>query len=279
MSREVEKLGQILDSTFGLAFLAHIVGSNAWSILNSRESPRSISFKAKAFRASDLQQPLFQTYADFVREYPFGYTHDWIRLAGELSAALPELTHVLSEITPELVERGFASGFDHSRQFSVLSDAVSEARGFQTIWKSNADAWWTNPNTVPSFQGRSANLSEFAIDDAMVSPTVMKSLSVGEWEPVFGIESVKDWLWLVDQYPVEAEVLHLDKWRPSRTPPVESVWIPDWRSVAEEYAGVYLSPAAYLGASYTFLRLPDGRATFLSGWSPGATYWLPQRQL
>lgn len=278
MSREVEKLGQILDSTFGLGFLAHTVGLTAWEILSGQTTASEISARATKFCVSDLRQPVFELYADFIREYPFGYTHDWIRLAEELSAALPELTHVLSEITPELVERGFASGFDHSRQFSVLSDAVSEARGFQTIWKSNADAWWTNPNTVPSFQGRSAILSEFAIDDAMVSPTVMTRLSVGEWEPVFGIESVKDWLWLVDQYPVEAEVLHLGKWRPSMTSPVESVWIPDWRRVAEEYAGVYLSPAAYLGASYTFIRLPDGRATFLSGWSPGATYWLPQRQ-
>ncbi|MEO0027829.1 MAG: hypothetical protein RL716_1160 [Actinomycetota bacterium] len=276
MSSEVEKLRQLLDSTFGLAFLAHLVGSSAWDILSHQQSPLSIASNADAFTASNLHQPIFQIYSDFIREYPFGSAQDWMRLAEELSAAVPELTRVLSEIAPELVECGFAAGFNHTKQFSVLTDAVSEAQGFQPIWKSNADAWWTHPNTVPSFQGCSANLSEFAIDDGMVSPTAMKSLSVDDLEPVFGIGSAQDWLRLVDRYPIEASVLHLEKWWPSVAPPLQSVWIPDWRRVSEDYAGVYLSPAAYLGASYSFLQLPNGRATFLSGWSPGATYWLPQ---
>jgi hypothetical protein len=275
MSGEVEKLGQILDSTFGLAFLSHILGLDAWEILSGQTAASEISTRATKFRASDLRRPVFELYSDFIREYPFGYTHNWLRLAEELSAASSELTHVLSELTPELLKHGFAADFDHSRQFTV-ADGLSEPQVFQTNWRSNADAWWTSPNTVPSFHGCSADLSDFAIDDAVVSPRAMKTFAVDESQSVFSIGSVEDWRWLVQKHPVKAKVLHLENWQLDIDLPVTSVWIPDWNEVAEEYAGVYLSPAAYLGASYSLIYLPDGRDTFLSGWSPGATYWLPQ---
>lgn len=278
MSRPVDKLGQILESTFGLAFLAQLLGQTAWERITQLESTSSISSQARAFRLSHLEQPLFEIYADFIREYPFGYTHDWIRLATELRESKCDLAYVLNEIRSQLQARGFDSSFDRTKQFAVFSDAYyqGEYLRFETVWKSNADAWWTQPNTVPSFQGNSPNLAEFAFDDALISPTLMTKVSMEVAPKVFELHSALDWISLVRQFPAEASVLHLDEWQFSFDKPVEAVWIPDWHRVAELYDGVYLSPAAYLGASYNLLSLPDGRLTFLSGWSPGATYWLPK---
>lgn len=278
MSRAVDKLAQILESTFGLAFLAQLLGQTAWESINQLESQSSISIKARAFNMSELEQPLFDIYSDFIREYPFGYTHDWIRLAAELKESKCDLAQVLNEIRSQLLVREFASSFDHTKQFAVFSDAYFKGENFrfETIWKSNTDAWWTHPNTVPSFQGNSPALAEFAFDDALISPTSMMKVSMEVAPKVYELHSAVDWVSLVQQFPAEASVLHLDQWQFSFEKPVESVWIPDWRRVAERYDGVYLSPSAYLGASYNLLSLSDGRVTFLSGWSPGATYWLPK---
>lgn len=278
MSREFEKLGQILESTFGLAFLAQLLGQTAWERITQLESTSSISSKARTFRVSDLEQPVFEIYSDFIREYPFGYTHDWIRLAAELRESKSDLAHVLHEIRGQLLVRGFNSSFDHTKQFAVCADAYYQGENFrfETIWKSNTDVWWTHPNTVPSFQGNSPGLAEFAFDDAVISPTSMMKVSMEVAPKVYELHSALDWVSLVQQFPAEASVLHLDQWQLSFDKPVESVWIPDWRRVAVRYDGVYLSPAAYLGASYNLFSLPDGRVTFLSGWSPGATFWLPK---
>lgn len=278
MSRPVDKLGQILESTFGLAFLANLLGLDAYPLLVGNVSVGEISRKAETFRLSDLKRPLFEVFAEFIVDYPFGLTHDWIRLAEELRSAKPELQLVLSEIAPVLLDIGFTSGFEVNNQFAVKSDAYSKNEKFETNWKSNSGAWWTNPNTLPTFQASSGDLKFFAIDDAMISPTAMAKLDVVVSSPVFEIHGVQDWLELVGRFPLEAEILHLENWLFSYDSPRSSIWIPDWRNVAKTYGGVYLSPAAYLGASYAFLELPDGRITFLSGWSPGSTFWLPQSE-
>jgi hypothetical protein len=275
MSSNVEKLDQILDSTFGLAFLAHLLDLQPHPILIGAVSAGDISSRAEKFLLSDLQRPLFVIFADFLREYPFGFTHDWIRLAEELRSAKIELESVLAKIAQELISCGFISGFEGGNQFAVQSDAYSQTENYDTRWKPTAGSWWTHPNTLPTFQAVSGDLKNFAIDDAMVSPTSMTKFSVVASSQVFEIDSVQQWLKLVEGFPLEVDVLHLENWLFSNDVPRTSIWIPDWRKVAKMYSGVYLSPAAYLGASYTFLDLPDGRVTFLSGWSPGATFWLP----
>lgn len=276
MSRDAAKLEQILSSTFGLAFLAHILGLQPHPILIGAVSAGDISRRAQEFRVSNLTKPLFDIFAEFIRDYPFGLAHDWIRLSEELRSAKHELELVLSQVAPELLNLGFTSGFEGSNQFAVKSDAYSHTEKYETIWKSNAGAWWTHPNTLPTFQASSGDLKHFAIDDAMISPTAMTKLAVVVSSPVFEIQGAQDWLELVGKFPLEAEVLHLENWLFSCDSPRASIWIPDWRNVAKTYGAVYLSPAAYLGASYSFLELPDGRMTFLSGWSPGTTFWLPQ---
>jgi hypothetical protein len=275
MSAEAKRLDQILESTFGLAFLAHLLDLQPHPILIGAVSVGDISRRAQKFRLHDLKRPVFESFAEFLRDYPFGLTHDWIRLSEELQSSKADLELVLSRIAPELLDLGFTSGFEGNNQFAVESDAYSQTERYETLWKPNAGAWWTHPNTLPTFQGLSGVLKNFAIDDAMVSPTSMTKFSVVS-SHVFEIHGVQQWLELVGEFALEAEILHLENWMFSYDSPRTSIWIPDWRKVAKSYGGVYLSPAAYLGASYAFLELPDGRITFLSGWSPGSTFWLPQ---
>lgn len=276
MSRDAENLEQILNSTFGLAFLTHLLDLQPHPILIGAVSAGEIPKRAEEFRLRHLKRPLFEIFAEFIRDYPFGLTHDWIRLSEELRSSKDELGFVLSKAAPELVNLGFTSGFEATNQFAVLSDAYSQTEKYETLWKPNAGAWWTHPNTLPTFQALSDDLKNFAIDDAMVSPTSMTKYSPVVSSKVFEIHSVEEWLKLVAEFPLETEILHLENWLFSYDPHRASIWAPDWRKVAKQYGGVYLSPAAYLGASYAFLELPDGRITFLSGWSPGTTFWLPQ---
>lgn len=279
MSLEIKRLEQILGSNFGLAFLAHITGLNAWEIISGQTKASEVSTRAKTIDVQRIEGSIFSRYADFIREYPFGYTHDWIQLSTLLNEAKSDLAVVLSKITPELISLGFAAGFDQTNQYAVISDQYSKSdrAEIQPIWKSNSDAWWTHPNTQPSFQGSSVDVAKFAIDDAMVYPSAMSKMALAGSPQVYEILDIHDWLALVLRFPVEAKLEHLENWPSSVLRPEDPIWIPDWREVAEGYQGVYLSPAAYLGLSYAPLELPDGRVTFLSGWSPGATFWLPQR--
>jgi hypothetical protein len=278
MSSDAEKLEQILNSTFGLAFLAHLLDLQPHPILIGAVSTGEISRRAEEFRLRDLRRSLIEIFAEFIRDYPFGLTHDWIRLSQELRSAKDELGFVLSKAAPELLNLGFTSGFEENNQFAVQSDAYSQTENYETRWKPIAGAWWTHPNTLPTFQALSGDLKNFAIDDAMVFPTSMTKYSRVVSSQVFEIQSGQEWLELVEEFPLETEILHLENWLFSYDPPKTTIWIPDWRQVAKNYGGVYLSPAAYLGASYEFLELPDGRITFLSGWSPGSTFWLPQAE-
>jgi len=278
MGTEAKRLEQILESTFGLAFLAHLTGIEPFEILTGTLSAGVISSRAKNFKRDTRESSIVDSFAEFIRDYPFGLAHDWIRLGKELTEARQDLARVLRVITGDLLRLGFVAGFNPSKQYRVQSDAYSQAKNsdFETLWKPNADAWWTHPNTLPSFQANSQLLSGFAFDDAVIQPTSMAELEVPSSAKVYEIQDSIDWLSLVERFATEAKILHLDNWRFSKVPGLQSVCIPDWRGVAADYEGVYLSPAAYLGVSYSFLELGDGRATFLSGWSPGATFWLPQ---
>ena len=281
MSAEAKRLEQILESTFGLAFLAHLTGIEPFEILTGTLSASEISSRTKNFKRDTRESSIVDSFAEFIRDYPFGLAHDWIRLGKELSEARQDLARVLTEITEELQAFGFVASFDASKQYRVQSDAYSHATNsdFETLWKPNADAWWTHPNTLPSFQANSEHLSGFAFDDAIIQPTAMAKLAVPNPTQVYEIHNSQDWLSLVEHFATEAKILHLDNWRFSEDPGLESVCIPDWREVATYYEGVYLSPAAYLGVSYSLIELGDGRVTFLSGWSPGATFWFPRSQL
>ena len=280
MSLEIKRLQQILESAFGRAFLAHILGLNAWEIISGQTSVSEISARAKNFDVPTMRGKLFSSYADFIREYPFGYTHDWTQLTAQLDEAKSDLAQVLTRIAPELLALGFAAVFDKTKQYAVLSDkcSPSDQAEFQTIWKSNAGAWWTHPNTLPSFQGHAADLDNFAIDDAMIYPTQMAQLVLNGAPDVFEIHSALEWVSLVLRFPDRVKVEHLENWTTSVPWREGQIWIPNWREVAGSYQGVYLSPAAYLGISYSPLKLPDGRVTFLSGWSPGATFWFPESE-
>lgn len=277
MSAEAKRLEQIIESTFGLAFLAHLTGIEPFDILTGSRNGSEISSQARDFKRDTQESSIFDAFAQFIRDYPFGLAHDWIRLGKELGEARQDLAGVLTEITEELLGFGFVASFDASKQYSVQSDSYSHAKNsdFVTLWKPNLDAWWSHPNTLPSFQANSEQLSGFAFDDAIILPTSMAKLEVPTAAKIYEIHDAQDWLSLVDRFPTEAKILHLDNWIFSDDPALESSWIPDWQRVADEFDGVYLSPAAYLGVSYSFIELEDGRATFLSGWSPGATFWLP----
>ena len=280
MSAEAKRLEQILESTFGLAFLAHLTGIEPFEILAGSRNVSEISRRASDFKFDSHESSLFGAFAEFIRDYPFGFAHDWIRLGKELREARQDLARVLSEITDELLGLGFVAKFDASKQYAVQSDSYSHAKNsdFVTLWKPNLDAWWSHPNTLPSFQANSESLSGFAFDDAIIQPTLMAKLEVPTAAKIYEIHDAQSWLSLVDRFPTEAKILHLDNWRFSEDPDLESVWIPDWQRVADEFDGVYLTPAAYLGVSYSFIEMEDGREAFLSGWSPGATFWLPQHQ-
>ena len=278
MSADTKRLEQILESTFGLSFLAHLTGIEPFEILTGSRNVLEISIRAREFRLDRHESSFFDSFAEFIRDYPFGLAHEWIRLGKELTEARQDLARVLTEITVELLGLGFVAKFDASKQYAVQSDPHSHAKysDFVTLWKPNLDAWWSHPNTLPSFQANSESLSGFAFDDAIIQPTLMAKLEVPTAAKIYEIHDAQSWLSLVDRFPTEAKILHLDNWRFSEDPVLESVWIPDWQRVAHEFAGVYLTPAAYLGVSYSLIELEDGRATFLSGWSPSATFWLPQ---
>ena len=280
MSADTKRLEQILESTFGLAFLAHLTGIEPFEILTGSLNASEISRRASDFKFDSHESSLFGAFAEFIRDYPFGFAHDWIRLGKELTEARQDLARVLTEITDQLLRLGFVADFNPSKQYRVQSDAYSQSKNsdFETFWKPNADAWWTQPNTLPSFQANSEHLSGFAFDDAIIQPTLMAKLEVPTAAKIYEIHDARDWFSLVDRFATQAKILHLDNWIFSEDPALESSWIPDWQKVAGEFDGVYLSPAAYLGVSYSFIELEDGRATFLSGWSPGATFWLPQYQ-
>jgi hypothetical protein len=281
MKPKVGQLEQVLEATFGRAFLAHLLGLQPFEILVGTQNVAEISRRARNFKSDSLGTPIFEVFAKFIRDYPFGLPHDWIRLSEELRQLKQDLANVLSEITQELLQLDFVAGFDHAKQFVVAADRFSQSNGakFETQWKSNADAWWTHPNTLISFQARSQNLSDFAIDDSVIQPTAMAKFPLVNQPRVYEIQDANDWLWLVERYPTESKIHHLDNWHFSQDLEPQSVWMPDWHRVALHFEAVYLSPVAYLGISYQFLKLPDGRVTFLSGWSPGATFWLPQTNL
>jgi hypothetical protein len=280
MSADTKRLEQILESTFGLAFLAHLTGLQPFEILVGSRSASEISSRGRSFKSEKQEFSILETFAEFIRDYPFGLAHDWIRLGEELSEARQDLAKALTEITEQLLRFGFVSGFDASKQYGVQSDAYSgvNSNQFETLWKPNFDAWWTHPNTLPSFQANAKSLSCFAFDDAIIQPTAMTKFATPNMANVYEIHGAQDWLSLVERFPIEAKILHLDNWRVSEDRDLESVWLPDWSKVAGEFEAVYLSPAAYLGISYSFIELEDGRVTFLSGWSPGATFWLPRPQ-
>jgi hypothetical protein len=279
MKPEVEKLSQILDSPFGLGFLAHLLGLDANPLLAGTVNAGEISRRAERFSLLDLKRPLFETFADFIIDYPMGMHRDWIFLSRELFNAKEALSSVLARVAPVLVELGFVSAFDEKMQYAVGLQASYLDVTKQTKWQSNGNAWWTTPNTLPTLQGRSSKPTDFAIDDAMMKPKCLTHVSFAVKPKVLEIETAQDWLVLVDAFPIEAKVLYLENWAVDSDSDRNWVWIPNWRQVSEDYSAVYLSPAAYLGVSYRFLHSPDGRETFLSGWSPGATYWLPRIDL
>jgi hypothetical protein len=89
----------------------------------------------------------------------------------------------------------------------------------------------------------------------------------------FEIKSTKDWIELVEHYPLDVTLSREGSW--SAATGLERRWIvPDWCRVAEDYEAVHLTVSGYLSISGRSLLLGADTATLVAGWDPDQTYWL-----
>ena len=79
MGAEAKRLEQILESTFGLAFLAHLTGIEPFEILAGSRNVSEISRRARDFKRDTRESSIFDAFAEFIRDYPFGLAHSVLR--------------------------------------------------------------------------------------------------------------------------------------------------------------------------------------------------------
>jgi hypothetical protein len=168
---------------------------------------------------------------------------------------------------------------EHAELFEAAARAVATSR---------AAAWWWQPLDRAAQTWLSASASEVApipfdvkLDPDPLAPcrpsrALMTSTRIGAlastwlfnaWDGlesppfsvwhvsvqpgarVYEVHGKEDWERLVERYPAEAD----------------GTWVPDWQTVVDDFDGVHLSMAGFLGASYV---------TSCRHWGTEATVWL-----
>lgn len=131
--------------------------------------------------------------------------------------------------------------------------------------------WWSTPamatlvtttRPLPSLGSIELVWQEDSLDQDSAAIWPMTSTRPPQvWE----IGQPKDWVRLVDRYPLETTMARRHDWY--RTTGHIGAWrIPDWDAVASDWDAVHLSVAGYLTTATRAIRLDDGdAATVLAG--------------
>jgi hypothetical protein len=270
-------INDILNSTFGRAFLSHLLGIEASSAV------RSFAGSSLGFDAGDPSSAISlnlgqiaEKFTHFIREYPFGEQRNWRNLL--IDDHVSKLESAAEHFVPALSALGFSQPHEPHRQNMFSSVANSSPYWNESFLTQSfkRSTWWATPKAPWTFQYLHFASSRWAMDDSI------SELELGEVEPIVQtfcenikhIMSAEDWMELVSAFPKNFTS------RPDSLPYLlaggaeGNLVLPDWAKVARAYDGVYLSPAGYLATSYTRLPLGQKNFTALTGWSPGATYIL-----
>lgn len=260
---------------------------------------------AKVLRAARLRQPtsleLMHAFADAVANARYWQEPD----AEDQLAAEPKVVEALRPIAeiiaassdtswwtepvvrPEqwITARGRPIGFGEAKSLTEwrAETIASEARFRKEIPadpKYNfSGSWWSTPNNwdIPSTT-RAINelgpinlyLEEYANTEGKGTG---QAYLIADDVPVYEIQGRADWVVLCKRYPLEVTASKRHDWYRT-TGQAPTRWVqPDWAAVADSFAGVHLTAAAYLTGAGRALYLDDDTATVIAGFNPDATYW------
>lgn len=133
--------------------------------------------------------------------------------------------------------------------------------------------WWSIPLmpqvliTTRPFRSVSAGLL-VQEDDLGRSEAELYRIEPSDTDRVYEVDSAQAWCALVVEHPLDVTKSRQETWGD------ESRWLlPDWRTVAETFDVVHLTPTAYLEVAGQPLEV-NGGSTMLAGWGPDESIWL-----
>lgn len=277
-SEKIARLNQISGSSFGRSFLAYLAGIEISDLLFSEDSEKLIKKKLKDFKADKTEAQFTQEFIIFIREYSFGEFSAYRKHSVELANSREELATVFTGYETFFINSGFFSPFDVNRQYSYLNEHM-----FSKNLGSTPSNWWVFPPTLWTIQSLGQNIEnedKFPLDEAFTGFEFREFSHINfiNRPCVYEIFSEKDWVRLVTDFGV-AWNTQSSSWQNYdffglADVELQRLTIPNWEQVASKFDGVYLSPAAYLETSYKRIDLDSNKSSVLTGWSPGATFWL-----
>jgi len=137
-------------------------------------------------------------------------------------------------------------------------------------------SWWSHPwpgaFSTTRHLGRLGSLLLAGYEDGFGdTEAVIWPLAVADGARVWEIDTPAAWQDLVSAYPRPATATYRHTWAWTGW---DGEWLtPDWPAVANDWDGVHLTVAGYLGAAGRALPVASAR-TMLAGWNPDETYWL-----
>jgi hypothetical protein len=276
----------MLDGTTGRGFLAAVTGVAPFD-LDAAESAGASRSDLTALlveragrwvrRADECDDAhVTDVLVDFCVSVAHGIHSGWRRHDEVLTSAVD----ALAEIDDELSQRGGLAWWhgeaDLERQVAYmprgpLADSVPRAADLAL---RRGSTWWVAPTgAVESSRIRAASSEGHRLlddhwlasaDDAPIA------IAVDPRARVLEIADARHWVELVEAHPRPSPELLTYDWAVG----ARDLVLPDWFEVAEEWDGVHVSAAAWLGTAYRLLPLGDGRSTLLAGWHPDGTSWL-----
>lgn len=209
-----------------------------------------------------------------------GFHHGYAISGGESLTFLASITAVLRPLEVAVVSaksnRWWWSAVGGTQLVTESATGIRADREAATY--DTADGWWTAPQTASTLMSTRGPVADWPsvaaiCGEDLTVDTPRTSAFVTPTGPVFEIFSAEDFVALVERYP--------RLWRDSfgewkRMTGADGPWVGlDWEAVADDYAGVHLTVAAYLSTAYR--ALPVGtQLAHLAGWDPDGTVWFNQ---
>ncbi|MDP9937237.1 hypothetical protein J2T11_003608 [Paenarthrobacter nicotinovorans] len=284
--------GQIWRGRTGRAFLASLIGCEPHLFrfalqTDDTETPtlaNQLQTAAQEWLKNCDQLPdlkIFEHASQFVNSYAHGLESEWRAFDSFLLEAELHLRAVARELEARAGLRWWAEPAALEAQIAfvpagglpepgaALSYAISDREAVGTWWVSPAGFLVTTRGPVFGFTA----VLDAAVDDhwRRTDEDSVWSIDVQGPVRVFEVHGAEDWAQFVRTYPSTPGDFTSFDWGSSQD---GKLVLPDWRAVSQDWDGVHVSFAGYLGASYQPIALDRGHYTLLAGWHPDATVWL-----
>lgn len=160
-------------------------------------------------------------------------------------------------------------------QWSQWSASMRAREDEARAWPENmSSVWWSCPPTAEAYpMGFAAEWIEDWHGETELS---LRPVEVGVAAREYVIDSLADWVRLVEQYPLEVTFQRRGDW--GRATGRKGRWfMPDYGRAARDWDVLTLTVRGYLtaaGAPAPVATAGGDGACLLAGWSPGHRFWL-----